>query len=453
VLEELAAAVREGRVTPVELVEESLRRIEQANPVINAVTAVRAEEALAEARAHPRTGALAGLPLLVKDMARVKGMRTTMGTPLFADAPVDEIDDVVVARARAAGAIVVGRTNSPAFGHQAVTTNLLYGATRNPWNPERSPGGSSGGSGAALAAALTPLATTSDGGGSVRIPASCCGLVGYKPSMGAIGRNVLPRWIGFSTQGCTGRTVADVLLEASVVLGPAVGDVWSLPRAGVELAPRRPARVLACRTLRADVDPLIEAAFEEVLSTLESEGVQVQRVDGPTDASTAAAWFLMSAAELAQSMEGLRDRWEEFEASLLFQLQYGAAVTASQYIAAQRLRHEVSARIDTMLGDDAVLITPTANVQSWPAEGPVGTSAGSVTGDPAIGLNTPEFNFTGHPAVSVPMGHDAVGVPFGLQVVAPRFLDGLALGLAAVLERARPWPLVATGYEPYPTFG
>ena len=151
---------------------------------------------------------------------------------------------------------MVGRTNTPAFGHTAFTTNTLFGPTRNPWNPERSPGGSSGGSGAAIAAAYAPLATFSDGGGSVRIPASCCGLVGYKPSMGAIGRNTLPRWWAFSTMGVAGRSVADVVLEASVMLGPAPGDFLSLPRGGVALEPTRPRRVLACRSFRADVDPV-----------------------------------------------------------------------------------------------------------------------------------------------------------------------------------------------------
>ncbi len=205
-LAELADAVRKGKVDPVDLVDESLRRIEASHDTLNAVTALRAHEARAEAAASPRTGPLAGLPLLVKDMARCAGMTTTFGSPLYAGAEPDTYDDVVVARLRAAGAIVVGRSNTPAFGHTAVTTNQLYGPTRNPWNPERSPGGSSGGSAAALIAGLVPLATSSDGGGSVRIPASCCGLVGLKPTMGAIGRNVLPRWMSLSTQGTTGRT-------------------------------------------------------------------------------------------------------------------------------------------------------------------------------------------------------------------------------------------------------
>jgi Asp-tRNA(Asn)/Glu-tRNA(Gln) amidotransferase A subunit family amidase len=449
-LQELAGAVRDGQITPAELVEESLKRIEESQDTLNAVVALRADEAREDATRHPRTGPLAGLPLLVKDMARCRGMRTTMGSPLFADAPPDEFDDVVVARLREAGAIVLGRTNSPAFGHAAFTTNEVFGTTRNPWNPERSPGGSSGGSAAALAAALVPLATTSDGGGSVRIPASCCGLVGYKPSMGAIGRNVLPRWIGFSTQGATGRTVADVVLEASVTAGPARGDWLSLPRSGVLLEPTRPARVVACRSLRAAVDPVIEAAFDEALDTLAADGLVVERIDAPSDRSVAVDWFVIGSAELAQSLEGARDQWDSFEPSLLFALNFGEAVTLSQYLAATRRRHEVAARFDEVLGAGTVLVTPTANVQSWAPEGPLPSRLGELD-DPTIAVNTPDLNLTGHPAVSVPLGRDEAGVPFGLQVVAPRFEDGLALGLAAELERLRPWPTVAPGYEPFPT--
>jgi Asp-tRNA(Asn)/Glu-tRNA(Gln) amidotransferase A subunit family amidase len=127
---------------------------------------------------------------------------------------------------------------------------------------------------------------------------------------------------------------------------------------------------------------------------------------------------------------------------------FGERITAAQYIGATRYRHEVAARFDDLLGDDAVLVTPIANVQSWAPEGPLPTNAD----DPAVALNTPDINFTGHPAVSVPLGHDDAGVPFGLQVVAPRFADGLALGLAELLERERPWPTVAPDYEPYPSF-
>jgi Asp-tRNA(Asn)/Glu-tRNA(Gln) amidotransferase A subunit family amidase len=445
-LNELATAVRDGRLDPVDLVEDSLRRIAETNDQINAVVALRGDEALEEAARHPRTGALAGLPVLVKDMARCKGMRTTFGSELFIDAPPDDVDDVVVARLKSEGAIVIGRSNTPAFGASAVTVNAVFGPTRNPWNTERSPGGSSGGSSAALAASYVPIATSSDGGGSVRIPASATSLVGYKPSMGAIGRNVLPRWIGFSSQGTLGRTVADVCLEASVIQGPAVGDFLSLPPGAIDLRPQMPRRVIATRSFRQDVDPVIERSFDELLGALESDGVEVTRIDPPSDERMASLWYTIASAELAQSLAEHREKWETFEPHTVTQLLAGERVELFDYLSATRERHALSARFDELLGDDAVLVTPTVNVQSWAAEGPLPTSLNGVE-NPLVPLNTLELNLTGHPGVSVPMGIDDHGVPVGLQIAAPRFADRLALGLAERLERLRPWPQVADGFE------
>ncbi len=283
----------------------------------------------------------------------------------------------------------------------------------------------------------------------MRIPASCCGLVGYKPTMGAIGRNLLPRWINFSTQGAMGSTVADVLLEASVILGPAAGDFLSVPRRAVDLEATRPAVVRATTSFRAGVDEVIQSAFEDVLRLLERAGFAVSRVPAPSDRTVAAAWAKMAAAELAQSLHEIRDRWGELEPSLQDQLRFGEQVSAGDYIAAARRRHQVTARFDELLGADSVLVVPTVNAESWPPDGPLPTSAGSVVGDAAVALNTPELNFTGHPAVSVPLGRDRAGVPFGLQIVAPRFSDGLAFGLAQVVERELPWPVVAPGYRPF----
>ena len=447
-LKELAELVRSGSVNPVTLVEEALRRIDDAKH-LNAVTAVHAEEALAAARSHNRTGALAGLPLLVKDMARVKGHVTTAGSTLYKDGPPDEVSDVVVQRLQEAGAILIGRTNSPEFGATATTVNKVFGATRNPWNTEKSSGGSSGGSAAALAAGLVPLATTSDGGGSVRGPAAACGLVGYKPSMGAIGRNVLPRWIEFSTQGTSGTTVADVLLEASVTHGPAAGDFLSLPKGSIDLAPRMPKRVIACRTYRSDVDHEIEEAYESALDDIARSGVEVVRATAPTDNSTVWWWFVISTAELTQSLRGVQDRWGEMSDYVQAQLAFGSNVTADQYIEAMRKRHDVGAAFDEMLGDDSVIVVPTANSRAWPAEGPMATAAGATENDSMIALNTTDANFTGHPAVSVPIGLDNHGVPVGLQVTAPRFGDSLALGLAAHIERIRPWQRNATGFTAF----
>lgn len=446
-LAELAAQVRDGALDPVDLVREALARIDAARD-LNAVVDLYADEALATARSHSRTGALAGLPVLVKDMARVKGHVTTAGSRLFADSLPDDTDDVVVARLREAGAIVLGRTNSPEFGATAFTSNLVHGTTRNPWNPRFSPGGSSGGSAAALAAGLVPLATTSDGGGSVRGPASASGLFGWKPTMGAIGRNILPRWIEFSTQGATGASVADVLCEASVTIGPARGDFLSLPRAGLDTEPRMPRRVLACRTFRSDVDPDIEANFEAMLDSLAASGVAVERVDPPVNSDVMWSWFVMSTAQLAQSLRPHMDRLDEMTDYVRMQVRFAERVTLDDYIAAQRRRHEVSARFDDLLGEDCVLVVPTMNARSWPAEGPLPSRAGS-TDDPMGTMNTADLNFTGHPAFSVPMGLDDHGVPCGMQVVAPRFRDGLGFGLAAHVERIRPWPLVAPGCSPF----
>lgn len=447
-LRELATAVEQGRIDPVDLVNEAITRINAAGE-LNAVVALYADEALESARRHPRTGPLAGLPFLVKDMARVKGHVTTAGSTLYADGPVDEVSDVVVERLEAAGAIILGRTNSPEFGATATTVNKVFGATRNPWNTERSSGGSSGGSAAALAAGLVPLATTSDGGGSVRGPAAACGLVGYKPSMGAIGRNVLPRWIHFSTQGTSGTSVADVITEASVTHGPARGDFLSLPKGSIDLTPRMPRRVIACRTYRADVDAEVEEAYERTLGALAADGVTVVRADAPSSNAAVWAWFVISTAELTQSLLHVRDRWTEMSDYVQAQLAFGEKVTAEQYVEAQRARHEFGARFDDLLGDDGVVVVPTANARSWPAEGPMASSAGSTENDTMIALNTTDANLTGHPAVSVPVGFDNHGVPVGFQVTAPRFGDCLALGIAERLERIQPWQRVAHGYSEF----
>jgi Asp-tRNA(Asn)/Glu-tRNA(Gln) amidotransferase A subunit family amidase len=446
----LAADVRAGRVSARELVEAALARIEASS--LNAVCALRAEEALAEAEGSVPDGPLAGLPLLVKDLASCAGMVTTYGSPWFADRAPDEVDDVVVARLRAAGAIVVGRSNVPAFGHTAFTTNKVFGTTLSPWNAERSPGGSSGGSAAALSAGLVALATTSDGGGSVRGPASLCGLVGYKPTNGAIGRNVIPRWMDFSTMGVTAPSVADALLEASVVLGGAPGDFLSFD--DVLVAPSSPRRVVACRSLRGPdaVDAPISAAFDEACALVaDTLGLPLEVVDEPIDPLSALWWAMIGCVQLAESLAPLRERWDEAEPSLKLQLDIGSSVNAFDYVAAERQRFVQCARLDALLGDDTVLLTPTANATSWPAAGPLPTSAGSRADDPLISLNCADLNFTGHPAVSVPWGTDPDGVPFGMQLVAPRKRDGLALGLAAAIEAARPWPLTAPGYAPFGT--
>jgi Asp-tRNA(Asn)/Glu-tRNA(Gln) amidotransferase A subunit family amidase len=450
-LAELATAVRNKQISPTELVEESLRRIERDNPSLNAVICLDADRALESAkRADNITGPLAGIPVLIKDLTRAEGMPTKFGCHLYENAGPDTVDDIVTARYRAAGAIVVGKTNTPAYGHQALTTNLLNGPTRNPWNLDQSPGGSSGGSAAAIAASLAPLASTTDGGGSVRLPASFCGLVGYKPTNGAIGRAPSPRWMWYSTPGATGRSVADVILEATVLFGPVRGDLLSFPTHALDMTPRVPKRVVAIRGLRGSVEPIVGEHFDSFVHTIENDlRIPVTTVDSYTQEDVVMAWVRSAAVELAESLAYVRDRWDEFEPSLLSQLHLGESLTAADYVRDQRIRFRVLADLENLIGDDGVLICPTINVESYPALGPVSIN---VTGSriPGSGFNTMDFNATGNPCLSMPMGLDSHGVPTGFQIVAPRFSDGLALGLAQVLEENRPWSAMPLQFAAWP---
>lgn len=447
-LRRLVSRVQAGEISPIDLVEESLRRIE-ASSEINAVTEVFADEARDVAVRHKLEGPLAGLPVLVKDMVRMKGHRTSFGSRLFQDAPLDTEDDIALDRLRQAGAIVIGRTNTPEFGAVGFTANDLYGVTRNPWGLAYSPAGSSGGSAAALAAGLAPLATTSDGGGSVRAPASFCGLVGHKPSFGAIGRNFLPRWIEFSTQGATASTVDDVVLQLEVMGGPGQGDFLSLPAGCVSYRPTMPRKVLAVRTFRSDIDNDVEANFYQTVDVLRQSGLVVEEIESPTDNDSVTDWFTISSSELAQSLAIVADRASELTAYNRFNLSYGSAVTLDQYLRASRRRHDISSKFDEVLGFDSVIIVPTANCRSFSAEGPLPTEVGSVQKDRTVAFNCTDASFTGHPATSVPMGLDQNGIPTGLQIIAPRFRDDLALGLATHIEKIQPWPLVAPGFSPF----
>ncbi|HMK10876.1 MAG TPA: amidase [Acidimicrobiales bacterium] len=448
-LNELASAVRGGKVHPTELVEEALRRIDKLDGRINSVVTSGAEQALELAKRSPRKGTLAGIPFLVKDLARCAGLPTSYGSPFVGTGgPPETVDDTTVTRLRAAGAIPIGKSNTPAYGWTAATFNPVFGATRNPWNLERTPGGSSGGSAAALAAGLVPLATSSDGGGSVRIPASMCGLVGLKPTIGAIGRDGAPRWIDFSTWGASGHTVADVIAEASVYLGPTAGDIRSLPLGAIDMALTRPSRVLYCRTLRGAVEPVIESAARSVATKLEDAGFPVDEIENPIPGAVV-DWGIISVCDLAQSLADMRDRWSELDPGLQEMLQLQDFFTVNDYVAARRRSYATCATVDHLLGANTVLITPTANSESWGPEGPLPTVVCGAD-DPGVCVNTPDFNVTGHPVVNVPIGQDSAGVPFGLQIVAPRWRDGMALALAEVIEQTAPWALVADGYEPFP---
>jgi len=248
VLRDLAHAVQSRRVAARELVTLALDRIEQLDPQIGAVVALRAEEALAEAAAIDERvvrdddpGPLAGIPCLIKDIEDLRGLPTTHGSLLFRDAPPAAADGLIASRLRAAGAIPVGKANTPEFAAEGFTANGLFGVTRNPWAPQWSPGGSSGGSGAAVAAGMVPIATATDTGGSIRIPGAFCGLPGIKPTNGLIGRDPRLCWPDLTTCGPLAATVDDLRLLLAAEAGPVPGDPLGLPgaRLGEAGLPRR----------------------------------------------------------------------------------------------------------------------------------------------------------------------------------------------------------------------
>ena len=463
-LAELAARVASREVSAREMVEEALSRIERRDADLHAVVALR-EEAVADARvlddalaAGAEAGPLAGVPMLVKDVTDVAGMRTTFGSRWFAEAPVAAADGLVPARLRAAGAIVVGKTNTPEFATEAYTSNLLFATTCNPWRPDAAPGGSSGGSAAALAAGMAPIATATDGGGSVRIPAAWCGLVGLKPTNGVIGRDPVPDWIEFSTDAPMGTSVADVRLLLKVMAGPVAGDPTALPSPPPEA--RSPVARLFATGRWADWGPLppeVAGPFARALERLQEVlGLEAERIDAARlfgEDNLDDDWFTIAGAEHAHGLGRTRieEHGEELHPAARAFLEAGLKVSFEEFLAAQRRRFAYVGALDELLGDDALICSPVMALSSCPADGIMpGTDS---PGLPTDAYATQAQNMTGHPAVSVPAGRSGDGVPFGLQITGPRFRDHLVLDIAAAWERAEPWPLTAEGYTPFDPAG
>jgi Asp-tRNA(Asn)/Glu-tRNA(Gln) amidotransferase A subunit family amidase len=468
-IRQLANAVRERRVGAHELVSEALRRIEAHDPELHAVVALRAEEALDEARGldeHLASGGgeprpLAGVPALIKDLTDVTGMPTTFGSQLYASAAPAARDGLPTARLRAAGAVIVGKTNTPEFATEGYTNNHVFGPTRNPWNRERTPGGSSGGSGAAVAAGMTPIATATDTAGSIRIPSAYCGLVGLKPTNGVVARESETRialeWIDLTTDGPLGVTVDDVVVQLEALAGPAPGDPTALPwrwhheRAGS----RRPKRLFVAERwapewglLPDDTRRLLDEAVERMAALM---GLEPQPVDAASGLGEIGSVdddsFLIVAVELLQALggpEGFARVKDELFPATVDLVSLALDTGADAYVATRRRRLAYTRWFDDLLGDDAVVLGAVMATDAIAAEGPEG-GAGS-TGDAYL---TAPHNLTGNPALSLPAGRFPSGVPFGLQVTGPRFGDDLLLDVAAAWEEAHPWPLAAEGYDPF----
>lgn len=455
----LADEVRTGRLPAAQLVERSLARIEEARH-LGAVVATRPEEARHEAQQMDAAvasgidpGPLAGLPVLVKDIEDVAGLRTTFGSLLFRDAVPAQRDGVATRRLRAAGALVVGKTNVPEFALAAYTSNRLFGPTRNPWQSDWSTGGSSGGSAAAVAAGLAAVATGTDVGGSVRIPAGLCGLVGLKPTTGLIGRDPILAAPDLHTHGPLQSTVADVRLILNVLRGPTPGDLGALPLGPLPPA-HRPRRVLAIDRLTPGppLAPELDQLFRQALTTIERElRIAVEPINREEVYPAGLErmdyfWIVGTEAAHVVGREIIERGGEDFDPNVYDTLLAGVRTTREQYVGARQRRWRYARELDDLIGEDSLLVTPTIKVEGWLAEGQLpGTS---YTSPPHWVADSGIVNLTGHPAISLPAGLFDSGVPMGIQITGRRLADETLLQFAEEWEQARPWPATAPGYPP-----
>jgi aspartyl-tRNA(Asn)/glutamyl-tRNA(Gln) amidotransferase subunit A len=453
-LTEIVDLLARRELSPMELMQTTLDRIDSTHEKLNAFVALRERDALlsdasaSEKRiARGEGGPLEGIPLGVKDLEDVEGLVTSEGSIPFRD-NIATRDSVQVARLKAAGAIVVGKTNAPEFGYTALTKNLLFGVTRNPWNLEQTPGGSSGGSAAVIAGGVIPLVTASDGGGSVRLPASFTGCFGLKPSYGRIPHESVDLWTmdDTSVYGPLARTVEDATLHMDVVVGPHPLDPNSLPHPGVcyrDVLRDLPSGLrvgyspdLGYAVVQSDIAEIVHDAarvFEEMGHHFAEvkEGLPELGRD----------WGMVSAFELLGRIgQLLPEREADFGRSFIRGVKAGREMTPELWSNVRRRRAELNRWCEDVFGGCDLLLTPTVPFDAPPAKGPFPEETEGRTQPMAsVGSFTIPFNLSWHPAATVRAGLSKAGLPAGLQIVGPRHRDDLVLQAAFAFERARPW--------------
>ena len=454
-LTDLCERLRARRASPVELMEAVLARIDATHGDLNAFVALHPREKLlaaaraAEARiARGEARPLEGIPLGVKDLEDAAGLPNTQGSLLFKDR-FSKRDTTQVARLAAAGAIVVGKTNAPEFGSTAITKNLVYGVTRSPWDLALTPGGSSGGSAAALAANVCPLVTASDGGGSIRIPASFVGAFGLKVSYGRVPRDPLDHW-DFDDKSVSGpltKTVADAALLLDVTAGPSPRDANSLPAPGLSylaaLAEALPSGTrfgwspdLGYAVVQSDV----AAEVEDAAHVFEKLGHRLVPIaGGPPELGR--EWGLLGSFELRSHLSAyLPERKGELGRSLLQGLDAAEKIDARAWGEMSRKRAQLSDWCAELFEQVDFLLTPTVPYDPPPAKGPFPRETEGRRQRPAgVAAFTIPFNWSWHPAATVRAGLSRRGLPVGLQIVGPRHRDDLVLRAALAFERERPW--------------
>ncbi len=452
----LAAAVRATKVSARELTEHALGRIDDLDDSVNAFVATDAEGALKAARAIDERvahgedpGALAGIPVGVKDLEDATGLPTTFGSAAWVGRPPAAVDSVLVARLKSAGCVVVGKTNTPEFGWKPDTENPAFGATRNPWDLDRSPGGSSGGSAAAIAAGMVPLATGSDGGGSIRIPSALCGISGMMPSLGRVpaGGAEPPGWYQLSSRGPVARSVVDIALALDAVVGPDPTDLRSLPvsesswQAAVE-EPGVPLNVAWSPTLGyAPVDAEVRSACERAVAVLADLGAHVAEVDTVFPDDPVLSWMTLASTYLLNAVERFRDSeaWERIDPGVRAIADWATSLRAVEVARAEDDCYRLNRRLAQLFADVGLLVTPTTAAPA-PRCGDVGV----INGVPDLNWVrfTYPFNLTRSPAATVCAGFATHGLPVGVQLVGPQHADLGVLRAAAALEEALAVPAV-----------
>ena len=449
---ELAALLRRREVSAREVVQAHLDQIERVNPQVNAVVTLVAERALHEARAADErlaagepVGPLHGLPMAIKDTHETAGIRTTHGSPILAD-HVPERDELVVERVRAAGAIVLGKTNTPEFAAGSHTFNPLFGLTRNPYDLSRSAGGSSGGSAAALACGMTPLADGSDMGGSLRNPASFCNVVGLRPSPGRVPTwpSAAP-WSTLSVQGPMARTVADVALLLSVQAGPDARSPIAIEQPGAPFAAELGRELTGLRVAwspdlggAVSVDAAVADRIAPQVAVFEQLGCTVAQ-DCPDFAGAEDVFRMLRAWLFDLSLGGHRDRWPELlKESIVWNVDEGRKLTGADLARAERLHAALFHRVREFFDRYDLLLLPVSQVVPFDAALEYPTTVGGQEQQTYLDWMRSAYfvTATGCPALSVPAGFTADGLPVGLQVVGPHHGDLAVLQAGYAFEQA-----------------
>jgi aspartyl-tRNA(Asn)/glutamyl-tRNA(Gln) amidotransferase subunit A len=448
---DLAAAIRTKQVSPVEVVNAVLNRIEQLNPQLNAFCLLTADAARQAAQAAEQAvmrgetlGPLHGVPVSIKDLVITKDVRTMRGSKLYEhDVPAE--DAPVVERLKSAGAIILGKTTTPEFGFKGVTDSPVTGITRNPWNLERTPGGSSGGAGAAVATGMGPLAIGTDGGGSVRIPSSFCGIYGLKPHVGRVPVYPASAMGDLSHAGPMTRTVRDAALMLNVIAGADDRDRFSLPTShpdylkAVEGDIRR-LRVAWSPDLGfAIVDPQVRAITGAAVKVFTELGCNVEEVNPGFDDPGVLFlhFFYVNIGTMLQDYPGYE---RQIDPQLLVNIAEVKEVSGQDYVRSVLRRNAIYEQVRRFFATYDLLLCPTVAVPPFEVglEGPTRIGDRSVDRRAWISM-TPLFNLTGQPAATVPCGFSNDGLPIGLQIVGSRFDEATVLRASAAFEAVRPW--------------